>query len=257
MEDGAKAHGAQWRDRPAGSMGVLGTFSMQQTKVLTSGEGGSVVTDDEDLYGRACQLRCDGRSYSRSAVPLGHVDQVDMGDVLGTNYCLSEFHAAVLLEQMDRLDEQIRTRHEHGRLLSAELEHIAGVDTLRAPDAVTLRGYYEFVIKFDPSEFANRSPQAMCNALEAEIGFPPELADNAFPWNRLYKPLSKRRYRWCAQWQELLDPRRFELPIAAAVQRHSILLLHWILLAAPEQLMAIADAMDKLRRHASEIPEVA
>jgi L-glutamine:2-deoxy-scyllo-inosose/3-amino-2,3-dideoxy-scyllo-inosose aminotransferase len=61
IEDCAQAHGAQWRRRSVGLWGDIGTFSMQQTKLLTAGEGGAAVTDDETLYRRLYQLRADGR----------------------------------------------------------------------------------------------------------------------------------------------------------------------------------------------------
>jgi L-glutamine:2-deoxy-scyllo-inosose/3-amino-2,3-dideoxy-scyllo-inosose aminotransferase len=66
IEDCAQAHGAAWMDRPAGSQGCLGCFSMQQGKVLTAGEGGAVVTNDDRLAGVLEELRADSRATVRT-----------------------------------------------------------------------------------------------------------------------------------------------------------------------------------------------
>lgn len=110
IEDSAQVHGAVWRGRRAGSIGTVGTFSMQQGKVLTCGEGGAVVTSDSHLNRLMEQLRNDGRCYSSEVPEVGHMHLQETGEVIGANRAMSEFQAAVLLDGLERLDEENRLR---------------------------------------------------------------------------------------------------------------------------------------------------
>lgn len=69
VEDCAQAHGAAWRDARAGTLGTVGVFSMQQTKVLTAGEGGAVITASAELARRLEQLHADGRVFDTHLRP--------------------------------------------------------------------------------------------------------------------------------------------------------------------------------------------
>lgn len=99
LEDCSQAHGAKWGGRRVGTFGKVAVFSMQQTKVLTSGEGGATLTDDPQLYDLLQQLRADGRRYVQGELIDGHMELEEVGAVVGSNRCLSEFHAAILLDR--------------------------------------------------------------------------------------------------------------------------------------------------------------
>lgn len=101
LEDAAQAHGASWRDRPVGALGDAACFSFQSSKAMTAGEGGIVVTNDRDLYERTWSIANLGRR--RDGGWYHHFG-------LGWNLRLTEFQAAMLLPQLDTLDEQISTR---------------------------------------------------------------------------------------------------------------------------------------------------
>ena len=101
VEDAAQAHGAEWLGRPAGSLGRLGCFSMQHSKVLTGGEGGAVVTGDDALAPRLEELRADSRRYAGAAAAAQGLELEESASVLGANFCLSEF-SAVLCAQLGR-----------------------------------------------------------------------------------------------------------------------------------------------------------
>lgn len=127
IEDCAQAHGARWAGRPAGSLGDVGAFSMQQGKVLTCGEGGAVVTKDAALYDRLQQLRADARRYPAAEPDIGYPYLVEAGEVMGTNHCLAELPAALLLDQLERLPQQLLQRARAAELLDTELAGVAGV----------------------------------------------------------------------------------------------------------------------------------
>ena len=75
---------------------------LQHSKLLTSGEGGAVITHDEPLARRLAHLRADGRTLSNTAPPLDCMELVETAELMGSNFCLSEFHAAILLAQLTK-----------------------------------------------------------------------------------------------------------------------------------------------------------
>jgi len=104
LEDAAHAHGSEYEGKRAGSFGFAASFSFQNGKVLTAGEGGMLVTSDAHFAERARSIancgRMPGRSYSE------HHE-------LGTNFRLSGMHAAVLLAQFERLPGEIQRREDN------------------------------------------------------------------------------------------------------------------------------------------------
>jgi len=95
LEDGSQSVGASYRGKPLGSMGDIGIFSLQQSKTITAGEGGAVVTGDPYLYERACRFHDVGGFRGREA---------KLGFIPGLNYRMNEFTGGVLLAQIRKLD---------------------------------------------------------------------------------------------------------------------------------------------------------
>jgi perosamine synthetase len=116
VEDAAQAHGASIGGRVVGGAGV-GTFSFYATKNLTTGEGGMVTTDDDDVADRLRLLRNHGMRarYAYESV--------------GTNYRLTDVQAAIALPQLARLDATIEQRQANAARLSEGLAGIVGVIT--------------------------------------------------------------------------------------------------------------------------------
>jgi len=158
LEDAAHAHAGLWRDRPAGSMGDMGSFSFQSSKNLTCGEGGIIVTNDDRLAAACRSIHNCGRL--EGGLWYEH-------HVMSANYRLGEFQAAVLNAQLDRLVEQTETRNRNGRALAARLARIPGVYPQRTPAAVGRHSYHLFLFRLRASEFG--APRAaVLKALEAE-----------------------------------------------------------------------------------------
>src|ERR687887_758614 len=105
VEDCAHAHGQRWRDRGAGSFGQFGSFSHQSLKTLTAGEGGSLLTGDEQLARRAHSLIDCGRPK----------DPDEKHYTFGANYRLGELQAALLLLGLERFPGQQAERADAGR----------------------------------------------------------------------------------------------------------------------------------------------
>lgn len=133
IEDAAHAQGSEHQGRRAGSFGDCGSFSFQNGKVLSSGEGGILTTNSEHFAAEARSLINQGRKPGESFYK--HFS-------LGTNFRMSAFQAAVLLAQFEALPEQIAHRAANAALLKS---YLAGVDEIvwqRQVAEVTQNSFY-------------------------------------------------------------------------------------------------------------------
>ena len=117
IEDAAEAHGASYRGRPAGSLGDAAAFSFYANKVITTGEGGMVTTDDPALAARARELRDHAFSAERH---FWHRS-------VAFNYRMGNLQAAVGVAQTERLAELVEARRRNARRYSAALGEIPGI----------------------------------------------------------------------------------------------------------------------------------
>jgi L-glutamine:2-deoxy-scyllo-inosose/3-amino-2,3-dideoxy-scyllo-inosose aminotransferase len=246
IEDCAQAHGARWRGRAAGSLGDAGAFSMQHSKVLTAGEGGAVVTDDAQVYDRLQQLRADSRRYD------GGGDIVFAGDVMGTNHCLSEVQAAILLDRLAHLDAEIDQRERSAGMLERELVRVPGVEPVRVPAQVDRRGIYEYALRVERREFAGRTAARIADALASELGFAVYPTDAPLHRNPAYCPWTKRRHALSRDYLSRLRPCG-SFPVADRLHDELVVFHHSVLLAEETQLERIAEAFAKVQRHAGEL----
>jgi dTDP-4-amino-4,6-dideoxygalactose transaminase len=252
VEDCAQAHGARWRDRPVGTFGAAGCFSMQQAKLLTSGEGGAVITDDPELYARTEQLRCDGRMFSGEP-ELGRLELTEVGVVQGRNFCMSEFHAAILLSGLAVLAQQNERRAECARQLESALAGCAGVEPLPADRRVTARTYYNFVLRFDLDHFAGNTIDAVATALAAELDTMVNPMYVPLNDNRLLCPGTMPRGDMSDEDVARRDPARFRLPNAARARETCLTLTHPVLLDDKKGVDDIVAAIEKVRQQAAEL----
>jgi perosamine synthetase len=102
IEDAAEAHGAEYRGRRVGSLGRCGVFSFYGNKIITSGEGGMITTDDEALYQKARRLRDHAMSPTKR---YWHEE-------IGYNYRMTNLQAALGVAQLERIDELMSRRRE-------------------------------------------------------------------------------------------------------------------------------------------------
>ena len=183
LEDAAHAHGATYRDRPAGSLGHLATFSFQSSKNVTAGEGGIITTNDDGLA-RACRSM-----HNCGRVPEGVWYE---HHVVSGNYRLGEFQGAILNAQLGRLEEQAQTRERNGRRLAGALARIPGVHPQRRPAECTRHAYHLFMVRIDPAAF-EASRASVRDALEAEgvpcsAGYGYSLPDQPLFRNKAFGP---------------------------------------------------------------------
>jgi len=135
VEDAAHAHGCQWNGKAAGSFGKAAAFSFYPTKVITSGEGGMLVTDDEQIYREALIYRDQGKEGFTTNF---HVRP-------GYNWRMSEPHAVIGLAQLRRLDEFIERRAAIAAVYDDGLRALAPRLTPVMPPAGSRCNYYKYI----------------------------------------------------------------------------------------------------------------
>ena len=158
LEDAAHAHGAAYKNRPAGSLGHMASFSFQSSKNLTSGEGGILTTNDDELAESCRSIHNCGR------IPAGVWYE---HHVISGNYRLGEFQGAVLNAQLDRLEAQTKRRDGNGKYLAARLAGLPGLHPQKRPAACTRHSYHLFMLRIDANTFG--APRAaVMKALQGE-----------------------------------------------------------------------------------------
>ncbi|MGI8602763.1 MAG: DegT/DnrJ/EryC1/StrS family aminotransferase [Verrucomicrobiales bacterium] len=161
IEDAACASGAAYKGRPAGGLGLMGCFSFHPRKSVTTGEGGMLTTDDDDLAEKVSCLRNHGASISeeqRHSGPQPYI--LPDFNLLGYNYRMTDLQAAVGCVQLAKLDSLITERE---RWAAYYYEHLRGVAWLRLPNEFLARqsngnyhhGWQSYVTMID----SQRSPR--------------------------------------------------------------------------------------------------
>lgn len=139
IEDAAEAIGSEYRGRKAGSLGDIGAFSFHGTKALTTGEGGMLVTDREDVYHRALFL-------ANHAQEVG--DKTFFNYEVGYKYKMSSMQAALGLAQLERIEELVTRKREIFSWYRDELSGAQGV-TLNDPPPDTKSSYWMVTVVLD------------------------------------------------------------------------------------------------------------
>ncbi len=151
IEDAAEAHGAEYKGRKAGGIGHINCFSFYANKIITTGEGGMVVTNDADLAQRARSLR---NLCFKPERRFYHSE-------LGYNYRMTNMQAALGLAQLERIDEFIRIKRNNARLYNERLKTIPGLQ-LPVENPRVKNVYWMYAVVLDESigmdalEFARR-----------------------------------------------------------------------------------------------------
>ena len=248
IEDAAHAHGAELNGRRLGSLGHLGCFSFQSSKNLTCGEGGAVVTSDAQLFERVrsihnCGRRPEGPWYAHHT--------------LSGNYRITEFQAALLNCQLDRLEEQTQRRERNALALTRRLEHIPGICPQVRPAPPIRHAYHLYILRYDPVTYG--VPRAVfVKVLEAE-GIP---ASAGYPIPLYQQPLFAQRdfgpYSAVLASRPEFDFADVRCPNCERLcAAEGVWLYQSTLLGPPEDIADIARAFEKVYEHRQELVEAA
>lgn len=237
IEDCAHVHGGQYKGRGAGSMGDIGCFSMQSSKLMTCGEGGIVITSNLEMF-----------ELIQSYVNCGRASETDQFKhrVIGSNYRLTEFQAAVLLGQLEMLPELAGRRSRNAARLSAALEQIPGVRPLPPQAAITREAIYCYVFQYRPETDAVKRDMFVA-ALDAE-GIPAD--------GRFYEPVYRSDLFQVspADFPQLMQGRDVPVdygsdvcPVSErAAYSEAVWLPQFLLLGEEEEVDDVARAIEKI-----------
>jgi dTDP-4-amino-4,6-dideoxygalactose transaminase len=144
IEDCAQAHGATYNGRPVGSLGDLAAFSFCQDKIMTTGgEGGMLLTDDEDLHRRAWSYKDHGKGYEAAHQAAPGPGFRWLHETFGTNWRMTEVQAVLGRLQLGRLPQWVERRRRHAAKLESAFSAIPALRVTRPPNHIG-HAYYKY-----------------------------------------------------------------------------------------------------------------
>ena len=150
IEDACQAHGATYKGRQVGSMGTVGCYSLNSSKILTGGEGGLFVADDPDIIQRARRLRTFGEDIPELGKLTGWNFRPYTVHSVGWNYRHQEMPAALARSQLKRLPEYVATGQRNAAYLTERLADMPGITPPYIPPDRT-SSFYEYRVRLDPA----------------------------------------------------------------------------------------------------------
>jgi len=254
IEDACHSWGSQWKGKGTGALGDIGSFSFQFSKNITAAEGGIILTDDDELAAIA-------KSYTH----VGRLEDKPWYDhyLLSGNNRMTEFQAAILLAQMERLPVQTDKREANAAILDAGLADVPGIYLSPRPAEVTRRSWHMYLCRHTAEEFGGLPRAKFLEALTAE-GVPcsggylhpvyknpcfQTLNDSPRPEDKaLSDECNARGIRYC------------DISCPATEQycaEESVWLPHRLLLEEREDMETIVAAIKKIHAHQAELAEPA
>ncbi len=241
IEDCAHAHGGQWNGKGAGSWGDFGSFSMQLSKTLTSGEGGLITTHNAQ-YAEACHSLIDcGRPK----------DEAGQNFHLGANYRISELQAAVLEVALTRLLDQQATRARNMAYMDARLREMEGMCPQYVDPRVTRRPGYVYIAAFDPSAFDGINSRQFTAALAAE-GFPCGTGNPPMHRYDLMRLTDQNSFTY-RNFKDRLDFSKMHFPVAEKIATTTIHVAHQFFLGSPDLVDRFVEGIEKVRANAVQL----
>jgi len=245
LEDACQAHTGAWRNRRVSTLGNLGCFSFQASKNLNSGEGGAILTSDPGLHEFCKSFQNQGRGPAGATFAYARQ---------GSNLRMTEFQAALLLQQLTRVEEQSRVREQNAQYLTSMLREIPGISPARMYGGTTRNGYHLYMLRYDPAHFAGVPRARFVAALTKEgipcaSGYTP-LNKEPFVQRTLNSPVYRTMYseREIAEWGE-----RNACPENDMLCEEAVWLFQTMLLGPRQDMDEIAEAIRKIQKHAGNL----
>jgi dTDP-4-amino-4,6-dideoxygalactose transaminase len=247
VEDTCQSHLAEWRGQKAGTYGATGCFSFQASKNVNCGEGGALITNNEELFEKCFAYHWNGGG--RRTARYNFTDSIH-----GTKFLMTEFQAAILLAQMTRMEDLAKTREQNALYLTSLLKEIPGILPLRRYDGCTRGAYLSYKLRYKKEQFAGLPRTKFLKAMAAE----------GIPAGSGYTPLNKKQYlKNCLQSKgyQLIYPKdvlarweeRNQCPANDRLCEEAAGFTQNLLLGARSDMDQIAEAVLKIQAHAAEL----
>ncbi len=235
IEDCAQAIGTLDRGRQVGDLGDLACFSMQQTKQISTGEGGFVASNNPKLAARVHQFMNKSRNYD-DPWPDHHF--------LSMNFRMTELQAAVALPQLARIDEMTDARRAAAAVLDDRLARIPGLTPITCAPQVK-HSYWRYAFHVDPGSAGMNNTSLGAALKKVGISNGPRYQSPAMEWTvmRERKTFGNSGYPFTLARPEALDYDPARWPGLAAGQ-NSVLVLPWTARHTPELSGQIADMIE-------------
>ena len=243
VEDSSHAHASEWRGERIGTFGSAATFSFQSSKLITAGEGGIILTNDDSIERLARSVHDCGRMPGEWF--YSHF-------IYGSNYRLSEWQGAVLSAQLTRLDEQTAHRHKNARLLDRLLGAIAGITPQKLASQCTRNGQYAYIFHVDRSAFGGISTEKFIAAMNAE-GIPNQAS---YPPLHALDVFKSGEYRRKLTGRQAEEPHPFlkrDFPETHRAAWETVWIPQPVLLGDEQDMHEIATALKKIQNHAGDL----
>jgi len=257
IEDCAHKHGGEWDGKKAGSIGDVGSFSFQLSKLMTAGEGGALTTSNSQLCEKLDALRnCGRRPEKEKPTDKGAGIYSDEGNFIQSgNYRITEFQAALLIESLERMPGQNQIREENAKYINSLLSKLPGVLPMRRDERETMGAYYNFSFRYKKDDFKGLHVENFRKALSKELGCPVEPSYEPLNACALYAPHTKPwRYRLSKKHWKEIDPVRFDLPVCHRIhQDESVCFHHSVLMGTKADMDLIVEAIQKIYKNTEEL----
>ncbi len=248
LEDACQAHLGEWKGRKLGSLGKAGCFSFQASKNLNSGEGGAVLSDDADFMERVYAFHNNGRGRRGGGFSYA---------TGGANLRMTEFQAALLLQQMTRWEEQSKRRDENAEYLTKLLREIPGVTPAKTYPGCTRNAYHLYMLRYDKEKFAGAPRAQFLKALKAE-GVP--CSGGYTPLNKepfLKEAMESRAYRAVYGEERLAAyAKNNHCPENDKLCEEAVWFYQALLLGPRSDMDQIAEAIRKVQANAGDLAKV-
>lgn len=244
VEDCAHAHGAKWNGRGAGTIGHFGSFSLQSSKTLTTGEGGILLCRTPELAAKAASIIDCGRPHALGGGP----EDMTMDYQVGGNYRLSEIAAALALVGLERFPAQAKEREAMAAYMDESLSEIPGVRVLKRDPRHTTRSFYRYIFAIHPQRF-DMEHDLLVEALQAE-GIECWTGYEAMNNYTLFQP-QKSKLAVPKAFPEYFDFEKMSYPEAErACEHEAVWLDENIFRAGPTGVDDAVEAIKKIQRNA-------
>ncbi len=209
IEDAAQAHGAEWKGRKVGALGLGGIFSFQTSKNMTAGEGGAIISNDQEFMDACFAYHNCGRVKGGKWYEHQH---------LGGNFRLNAMAGSILYTQLQELEQEMKLRDRNSGILDEALAKIPGITPVETYPEVTRVAHHLYLARYDSSQFHNIPREKFFKAMQAEGvftygGYTPLYRENLFvtdteeyPWlqnvnyREMYFPNTERLANEEAVW---------------------------------------------------------
>ena len=251
IEDCAHAHGAKWNGRGAGTIGHFGSFSLQSSKTLTTGEGGILLCRTPELAAKAASIIDCGRPHALG----GGAEDDSMEYQVGGNFRLSEIAAALALVGIERFPAQAKQRESMADYMDEALSEIPGIRLLKRDPRHSTRSFYRYIFAIDPEQFGMEH-DLLVGALDAE-GIESWTGYEAMNNYTLFQP-QKSRLAVPNAFPEYFDFKNMKLPAAERACEHEAVWLDEAIFRAGQTGVDDAvRAIKKIQANAKELNEAA